>query len=457
MSSLNASLSIATQSLLAQEAELSVANNNIANANTAGYTRETVSLQEASPTQNGSISSGNGVDLVGITSVRDELLTLRIQQQTSDQSSSDAQVNALTQIQTLFPSTGTSLASSFSSFFTSLSALSSNPTSAADRETVISSAQTLVDQFHSISSGLSGPASSLNTTVKTDVSQINQLSAQVASLNQQIQQQSGQGQTSGTLSDQLSQVELQLSQLTNISVTHTESGDSLSTGNGTPLVLGNQSYALSTTTDSAGNTQVLDSSGTDITSSISSGDLGGTIKVRDTDLSSISSSLDTLASQFATAFNAAQSGGSDQNGVKGANLFTVPTAVAGAAAAITLATTDPTKIAASSDGSSGSNGNVANLTALQNSTLPSGQSATTAVSNLTYQIGNQTSTATAQSAAVSLSLTSLNTQLSSVSGVSIDEESANLIRYQQAYEAAARVVTTISTLFDTTINMFTGS
>ena len=457
MSSLNASLSIATQSLLAQEAALSVANNNIANAGTAGYTRETVNLSEASATQEGSIAVGNGVNLVGITSVRDELLTLRIQQQTSDQSSSEAQVNALTQIQTLFPSTGTSLASSFSGFFTSLSALSSSPSDAADRETVISSAQTLVDQFHSISSGLTGPTSSLNTTVSTDVSQINQLSAQAASLNQQLQEQKAQGQSSGPLNDQLSEVELQLSQLTNISVTHTESGDSLSTANGTPLVLGNESYALSTTTAGNGNTNILDSSGTDITSSISGGDLGGTIKVRDTDLASLTSSLDTLANQFATAFNKAQSTGTDQTGAKGTDLFTIPTTVAGSAAAISLATTNSAAIAAGSDGSTGSNGNVANLTALQNLALPSGQSATTAVANLTYQIGNLTSNATAQSSALTLSLTSLNTQLSSVSGVSIDEESANLVRYQQAYEASARVVTTIESLFDTTIAMITGS
>ena len=126
MSSLNASLSIATQALLAQEDNLAVTNNNIANVNTVGYSRESLTLTEASPTEEDGISIGNGVNIDGITSVQDELLTLRIQQQTSTQSSADAQVNALTQIQTLFPSTGTSLSSSFSDFFTSLSALSSN-------------------------------------------------------------------------------------------------------------------------------------------------------------------------------------------------------------------------------------------------------------------------------------------------------------------------------------------
>ena len=282
MGSLSSTLSIATQSLLAQETALSVTNNNIANANTIGYARETVNLSETSPISNGSLTIGSGVTVSGISSVQDELLSLRIQSQTSAQSSSDAQVNALNQIQTLFPLSGNSLASSFSGFFTSLSALSANPTDTADRQTVISSAQTLVDQFNTISAGLSGPSSSLNTTVQTDVTDVNQLAGQAATLNQEILQQKATGQDSGTLEDQLGQVELQLSSLTNLTVTHTESGDSLSTGNGTPLVLGNQSYALQTATGSDGNLHVYDSSGSDITSSISSGDLGGTIQTRDT-------------------------------------------------------------------------------------------------------------------------------------------------------------------------------
>ncbi len=453
MGSLSSTLSIATQSLLAQETALSVTNNNIANANTAGYARETVSLSENSPTSNGSLSVGNGVTVSGITSVKDELLSLRIQQQTSQQSSADAQVNALNQIQTLFPISGNSLASSLSGFFTSLSALSSNPTDAANRQTVLSNAQTLVDQFNTISAGLSGPSSSLNTTVQTDVTNVNQLAGQAASLNEQILEQKATGQDSGTLEDQLGQVELQLSSLTNLNVTHTESGDTLTTGNGSPLVLGNESYALQTETGSDGNLHVYDSSGSDITSSISSGDLGGTIQTRDTTIPKLQSSLDTLANQFATAFNSAQTSGYDQNGTKGAALFSVSSTVSGSAANIKLTTTDPSKIAASSDGTSGSNGNVSNLTALQTSTLPVGESATTLSANLVYQVGELTSDATAQSSSLSLSLTSLNTQQSSVSGVSIDEETANLVRYQQAYQAAAKVVSTIQTLFDATINM----
>ena len=454
--SLTTSLSTATQALFAQELELQVTNNNIANVNTAGYTREVVNLSEADPTQSGNISIGNGVNVEGIQSVQDELLTGRIQQQTSQESSANAQVSALNEIQTLFPSTGSSVASSLSSFFTSLTALSTDPANAAERQTAISSAQTLVQQFNSVASGLSAASTTLDTTVGTDVAQINNLATQAASLNKEVVQQKASGQSTGTLSDQLNEVELQLAGLTNISVVHGAQGDSISTGNGTPLVLDSQSYALQTTTGSDGHLQVLDTNGNNITSDITGGDLGGTIAVRDTQIPALESSLDTLANQFATSFNTAQTQGFDQNGNAGTALFTVPSTVSGSAAGIALATTDPTAIAASSvsgSASSGSNGNLSHLTAIQNAALSSGGTLTTLSSNLVYQVGSLTSNASTQSSSIQLSLTALKSQQGSVSGVSIDEESANLVRFQQAYEAAAKVITTIQSLFDTTINM----
>lgn len=456
MSSLNATLSMATQSLLAQELELQVTNNNIANANTAGYTRETVNLAESDPVQEGSLSIGTGVTVDGVQSLSDTLLTMRIQQQTSDESKATAQVNALNEVQTLFPSSGTSVSTAMSAFFTSLSALSTDPSNSADRQTVMSDAQTLVQQFNSVSEGLTGTASILNTTVQTDVTQINQLSSQAANLNQQLVEQTPAGQSTGTISDQLNEVESQLASLTNISVIHTAQGDSITTGTGTALVLGNQSYALQTTTGSDGNTAVLDSNGTDITSTISSGDLGGSLLVRDSQIPSLLNSLDTLANQFSTAFNAAQAEGYDENGDAGTALFSVSSTVAGSAASLFLVTTSGSAIAASSvpgSASSGDDGNLDNLTALQNSPLASGQSATTMSSNLTYQIGTLTASAMAEQSALQTSLTALNNQQGSVSGVSIDEESANLLRFQEAYQAAAKVVSTIQTLFDTTINM----
>ena len=146
------------------------------------------------------------------------------------------------------------------------------------------------------------------------------------------------------------------------------------------------------------------------------------------------SKLDTLANQFATAFNAAQAKGYDANGNAGTNFFTIPSTVAGSAAGIKLALTSPSQIEASSDGTSGSSGNLSNFDAIQTSKLPSGDTPVDTYSDLTYTVGTLVSTANTTVTATTASLQQLNDQLSSVSGVSIDEESTNLIRYQQAYE-----------------------
>jgi flagellar hook-associated protein 1 FlgK len=455
--SLNTSLSIAAQSLVANNGALQATNNNIANANTPGYSRQTVILQQAAPTNEGNLSVGNGVVLEGFQSVRDELLQMQIQQQTQAQSGANAQLNSLQQIQPVFTTSTVDIGTQMSALFSSLSSLSADPTSSSSREGVLTSGQNLATAFNTASTSLTTQQAGLNTQVTQDVSQINQLTQQIAALNPQLAVLKSSGQDGGTIQDRQDQLVLSLSKLTDVSITQTESGVTLSTGNGTPLVMGSQSFALQTTTGSDGMQHVLDHSGRDITASLKSGDLGGTIQTRDQTIPGLLSQLDTLANQFGTAFNAAQAAGFGQNGAAGQNFFTIPTAVAGSAGAISMAITDPAAVAASSDGSAGSNGNLGNFSAVQTTALPAGKNPVDAYASLVYQVGSLTSNATAESNATTASLLQLNDQRSSISGVSIDEESTNLIRYQQAYEAAARVITTISTLFQVTMAMGTNA
>jgi flagellar hook-associated protein 1 FlgK len=458
LAGLSTALTIASEALQASQAEISVTSNNIANANTPGYAREIVNLSEVAPAQDGSLPVGGGVNVESFSSVRDELLNLQIQQQTSEQSSADAQTSALQQLQTLFPTSGAGLGTDLSAFFSAISGLTATSAGTASRQAVISAGQNLADEFNSISNGLTTQQSSLNKQVVSDIGQINQLSSQIAGLNTQLVQLSGGGQDTSAIQDQIDAAQLQLAKLTNISVvTQTDGTDSITTGNGTPLVLGGQSFALSTSLNASGIEQISDYSGNNVTASITSGDLGGAILTRDTQIPSLLTQLDTLANQFATAINAAQAQGYNQNGTTGTALFTVPTTVSGSAALISFATTDPAEIAASSDGSSGSTGNVANLSAVATTALGSGYSPTNTISNLVYQVGSLTSDASANSTAIGVSLTQLTQQQSSVSGVSTDQEAANLIRYQQSYQAAAQIVNTVSTLFTATINMLSSA
>lgn len=453
MGGLNTSLFIGVQALQTAQAALNTTSNNIANSNTPGYTREVPQFSENPETVVGNFVQGGGVSLTGVQSVRDELLNLQIQQQTSAQSSVDTQSTSLTQIQNYFSTTGGDIASTLAAFSSSLAQLSANSSSTAVQQSVLSSGQNLAKSFNSTANGLISIQSNADNQVTQTVTQINSLTQQIAKLNGQVWQLNAAGQNAGTVQDQRDQLVQQLSQLTGISITQSSDGETITTGNGSPLVMGSQSFALQTTTGTDGMQQVLDASGNNITSSIQGGQLGGALAIRDQVIPSYLDQLNTLASQLGTAFNAAQAQGFDSTGAAGGNFFTVPSGTAGAAAGISVAITDPSQIAVSSDGSAGSNGNVANLSAVLTNALPSGQTAAQSYASLVYQVGDATSAASTQSTAIGQNLLALTNQQSSESGVNIDEETTNLIRYQTAYEAAARIVSTVQALSTITLNM----
>jgi len=175
--------------------------------------------------------------------------------------------------------------------------------------------------------------------------------------------------------------------------------------------------------------------------------------VRDTVIPDLLSQLDTLASQFTASFNTANKSGFDLSGNPGGNFFTTSATVAGAASNFGVAITDPTLIAASSDGSAGSNGNVAQLIAVRDQQLPEGVTPTGAYSNLVLAVGNYGSNAQSNVTASGASLRQLTDQRNAVSGVSLDEESTNMLQYQRAYQAAARVVTTVDAMMQNLLTM----
>ena len=273
-------------------------------------------------------------------------------------------------------------------------------------------------------------------------------------MNTQISNVENAGESAGTFIDQRTQLIDQLSSLIDVSTIPTDNTLTLTTASGTPLVVGQTSFQLTTQLDSSG-TQHIFSQGSDITSTIVSGQLGGILEARDQQIPAFQTQLDTLASGLATAVNQVQAAGYDLNGnpSTGNNLFNPPPSGDGAAASLSVAITDPALIAASSDGSSGSNGNAEAMYALRNQGIISGQSATDYYSGIVFNMGSAVSNANASQNASNLVLQQLNDQRSSTSGVSLDEEAANMMRYQQAYAASAQVVSTINTMMEDIINM----
>jgi len=458
MSDLFGSLSIAVRSLLAQEGAINTTANNISNVNTLGYSRQIPILTEAPPLDTGQMSIGNGVNFEGVQSVRDNILELRIDQETQQQNQLQSYVNSMNQVQSLFNDTeGGGLGDVINQFFSSFQQLADNPTDVPTRQAVLSAAQNLASAFQQTGQQLSTIQGGIDQEVSQTVDEINSDTTQLAGLNQQIASLQGNSEQAGMLEDQQYSVLNSLSKLVDVAVTDAGDGSlTITTTNGAPLVAGAQSFALSTATDPSTGFQHIFSQGTDETSNFTGGQLAGLVEARDQAIPSALSNLDNLAAGIINAVNTQNGQGYDLNGDKGGNFFQPvvqpsPGSNAGAAENMAVAITDPSKIAASSDGTQGDNANALAMANIQNQAVVNGETATDFYSNLVSTVGSDVSSATDDQEAVGLVLTQLQNQRSDISGVSLDEEAANLIRYQRAYEAAARVVSTIDQLTETVI------
>jgi flagellar hook-associated protein 1 len=460
MGSLFGALGTALSSLLANEGAIQVTANNIANANTPGYSRQQVNLTESAPLIIGSLVLGSGVSLESVQSVRDQVLELQIQQQLQDQGQVNAFAGGINQVQALFNETqGSGLQNVLSQFFASLQSLSTDPTSLTLRQAVLDAGQNLADEFNSLASGLQQAQSGLDQSVPQTVGQINQLTSQIATVNAQIAQLQPGAQTASGFIDQRNQLIEQLSNLVGVSVISANDGTvTLTTTAGTPLVVEQQSFALQSQVDPSSGLQHVFAQGVDITSSLTGGELGGTLQARDQAIPAVETQLDNLAAGLGSAFNAQSAAGFDLSGAPGGNFFVPfvqpsPGSNAGAAAQFGVAITDPSKIAASSDGTAGSNGNALALAALQNQPLVDGQTVTGYYASMIGSIGSQAANALSQQQAEQLVVQQLQNQQASVSGVSLDEEAANLVQFQNAYDAAARVFSIVDQLTQTAISL----
>ncbi len=415
MSGLYGSLSVALSALLVSQQALETSANNVANANTPGYSRQRTVLTPGDPVVLGGLSIGTGVLIQKLESLRDPILELRLNQETQNQGQLDATLGALQQVQVGFTGTDSGIGDSITKFFDSLQQLSIDPTNLSLRQAVLTAAGNLATNFNTASHSLQAQSTNLDLNVVQTVAQINSLTTQIAALNKQIA--------------------------------------NLETSNGTALVAQDRSFQLTTQVTAGGIHKVL--AGTvDITALVTSGKLGGLLDVRDKRIPTFQTNLDQLAAGLATALNTANRAGFDLNGAVGIDLFVPPpVGGVGAAASLSVAIADPALVAASSDGTPGSNGNLAVLSAVRDQAVAGGKKPLDFYSAVLFQVGSDTANALADSNASQLILRQLQDQRASVSGVSLDEEASNIIRYQSAYQAAARVVTTVSTMLDLAVNL----
>ncbi len=474
MSSILSTLSTMGNGLLAFEKSLEATQNNVSNSSTAGYARQAPNLQAMA--FDPSTGTLGGVRSNGLISSRDEYAENAVRNQASAQGNFTQQASNLSAINSLFDITGNSgIPASLTRLMQNFSAWATSPGSSSARQAVIDSANQLSASFKQTASELNKVATGIGQSLKDTTSQINALAQKLAAINQA---RAGGGNADPSVDAELHSTLEELSSLTSVSVLYQPDGTvNVFAGGQTPLVMNDKAFAISVS-DSipAGSNAsappgaaVFDANGTDVTSQISGGKLGGLLQVRNQVLPSLQGDstqpgqLNQLAQSIADRVNGILTSGLSSSGpppVPGVPLFTYDAANASQAAATFSVDQNVTanSLAAISTGTSGgSNGNALQLAGLSTSTDPADQ-----IGGLSYldffaqmasTIGTSYSSAQANQTRSTQLLTQAQSMRSDISGVSLDHEAAQLIELQRGYQAVSKVVSVINDLAQSLLDM----
>ena len=321
---------ISISALQAFQQAINVTSNNVANASTPGYDKETVNLTEAIPQSNGAATVGAGVVVTGISRAYSQAAANQLNTSQSSLGQLNALQNYSNQIDNLFGTTIGGLSTSLQSFYSAFSDVANNPTSTASRQALLGKAQAVAASFQNASSQLSSLNTDVNSRITADVQQINSIASAISTLNKQIVVGTAQdgNQPPNELLDQRDQLVSNLSQLVGVSTTTDPDGAlNVFVGNGQPLVLQGQTTALTTVPNQFNASQLeistSTSNGNVISGSITSGDLGGLLAARTQVINPALGQLGQIATAFSQTVNAQQSDGLDLNGNLGANIFSV--------------------------------------------------------------------------------------------------------------------------------------
>jgi flagellar hook-associated protein 1 FlgK len=449
-------LSSVARALDAQRYGLDVTGQNIANVNTPGYSRRTIDLIPVAPEAPG--TAGRGVDVVGIRALRDRLLEARLSNEVPAQTREAAMAEALAVVEAAIGTPGSSLDVTLERFFDSFADLAEMPTSASHRESVVIQGEGLASAFRDMAGRLASARHDADRQARGTVDDINSLVERIAALNVEIGNASTM-EKSLYAADEQSQLVRQLSELVGVRVLERqEGGVDISIGNGRPIIVGETSYALTASSAPPLGYAAFSVNGTAITSEITEGRLGGFLQVRDVNIPDYSSRLDTLAFAVATEVNTIHQAGYDQTGALAGSFFTPPAAVAGAAAGLTVRpalAADRRLVSAGSTAEAGNNDTARAIAGLREALVLDGNTATLAEGwgQIVYRVGRDTKSAADERDSRAEIVRQVDALRDAVSGISLDEEAMNLLKFQRAYEANARFFQVIDSTLETLLSL----
>jgi flagellar hook-associated protein 1 FlgK len=460
MAGLTSLLNVARDALTAQSYGLGVTGSNISNASTPGYVRRVALLQ----TQDiGSQASGS-VLATGLQRVTDDFIERREFAATGQSSAATTRDQTLASVEALFNDTGgTGLGSSLSNLFSSFSSLANNPTDTTTRSNVLAAADAFTQRVNSTGAAIAQAQNDLKTQAQQTIDQVNQRAQEIAKLDMQIAQATMQGNDAADLKDQRTQKLLNISGLINTTTFTDAQGNQVVQVAGSTIVDGSHAGALSLDLHADGSLKLnaVQSGGgtTEITQYLTGGTLGGIKEARDTDIFDVSKKLDQFVFDTATAINTQHAAGVGADGGTGRALFDVGGAPPGSALNLKVSAdvfNQPDKIAAAANVFSvpGGSDNAVAMAKLADvfSNASGTRTAAQAYGDLVGSVGGTRANSQRDVETQTAILNQVQAMHQSQSGVSLDEEMVALTKYQNAYQAASKVLNVADTLLGDLMN-----
>ena len=458
---LSAAMEIGKNGLNIYRVATEVTSENIANVNTPGYSRQRVLLESAPPTTANGFPMGTGVRIAAVERYYDGLLQQQLVNAQTTQGYDTTKSTVLQQIEPTFNEVANDgLGAAVSKYFGAWQDLTLNPAGSAERQAVLSRAQILTDNFHSVSKALNDTMSIQNDTLVPLTKDINATLNNIAQLNSQIKTTELVSGNANEARDQRDQLVRDLSK--QIGITYTENSDGTTdikyADGGAALVTGATSGAFSLTTNAGTgfyDVNVAPPGGVAALVAPTTGQLGAIMALRDTIIPGYLNQVDALATTIASQVNTQHKLGFDSTGAGGIDFFD-PATTSAATFNINPVLTSTNQIAASGNALLiGDNSNALKLAQLQNQKFLTGNTTTfnSYFDSLVSQVGldvQSSKNTEAQDIAFTKQLTTLR---ESNSGVSLDEELTNLVKYQRSYQASAKLINTATEMMDIVIGL----
>ena len=448
-------ISNALSGSIAAQAALNAASQNIANLQTAGYTRQGVLLSSLGATA-GVRSAGNGVEVSALLRFADAYKSQQMWRAASDQGARSQTQPYLTQLERVMGDDASSISNGIDGFFKALNAAAVDPTSTPLRQQIVTSADAMAQRFNSISTVMGNQLLSLQQQRAAIVPQANTALANIAALNQRISTSTASGTNVSSLMDARDQLIDGLAAQMGIEVLDQPDGSrNVSLKSGQPLVIGSLAGTLtSSMTNTGDQTLSLDFAKSSYTLDLVAigGQMGGLGEFEKNTLKPLQQSLQDMATQLTSKVNAQLALGTTMAGTPGAPLL----AYANGKLSITPGF-NAKDLALSLTGQAGDSGNLQKLIEIKNQPITVSWVGSVLMSDADTQLVGKLAIYSQQNQSLLKTANTVRAQAiddwKSTSGVNKDEEAMNLVEFQNMYQANMKVISVANTLFDATLQM----